>query len=251
VAPTALDLLGLALPEVMTGTSRLPVGLAEKLCGGKDRRLLLLIVDGWGIGDPEAPAGVDLIKAATTPNLDRLFATCPWTQLAASETAVGLPEGTVGNSESGHLHIGSGRVIFSDRMRIEADLNNDTFQQNPAFRDIMEGAVRDNKPLHLLGIVSFFSSHGSLDHLYALMDMAKAVGVQEMYIHGLLGRRGERPEAGARYVGEMEAKAADLGLGQVVTILGRHWALDREENWDRIEKTYRTLVHGEGMPVAG
>jgi len=251
VAPTALDLLGLALPEVMTGTSRLPVGLAEKLCGGKDRRLLLLIVDGWGIGDPEAPAGVDLIKAATTPNLDRLFATCPWTQLAASGTAVGLPEGTVGNSESGHLHIGSGRVIFSDRMRIEADLNNDTFQQNPAFRDIMEGAVRDNKPLHLLGIVSFFSSHGSLDHLYALMDMAKAVGVQEMYIHGLLGRRGERPEAGARYVGEMEAKAADLGLGQVVTILGRHWALDREENWDRIEKTYRTLVHGEGMPVAG
>lgn len=248
-APTALDLLGLEIPEVMNGKSMLPGGFAEKLLGDRDRRVLVLIIDGWGIGDPNADLGWNLIKEAGTPVVDGLMNGYPWVQIAAAGRAVGLPKGTVGNSESGHLHIGAGRVVYSDRLRIEKDLETGDFGSNKAFCSVMDGAVKDRKALHLLGIVSFFSSHGSLDHLYALMEMAQDRGVQEVYIHGLLGRRGERPEAGARYVGDMEAKAKELGLGKVVTVIGRHWALDREENWDRIEKTYRALVHGDGMRV--
>ncbi len=249
VAPTALDLLGLEKPAAMTAKSLLPEGFADRMCSDHDRRVMVLIADGWGIGDPDAPPGGDLIREATTPKMDELFAACAHTRLQAAETAVGLPEGTVGNSESGHLHLGAGRVIFSDRMRIERDMENGDFQKNAAFRSVIDGAARDGKPLHLLGIVSFFSSHGSLTHLYALMDMAAEAGVKEFYVHGLLGRRGERPEAGARYVGDMEKKARELGVGRVATVIGRHWALDREENWDRIEKTYRTLVHGEGRAI--
>jgi len=250
VAPTALDLLGLEIPGAMTGTTMLPEGFAAKLLGDRDRRVLVMIVDGFGIGDPDAEPGWNLIKEAATPVMDGLMNDYPWVQVAAHGRAVGLPKGTVGNSESGHLHIGAGRVVYSDRMRIEEDLETGAFDENQAFAAMMDGAVKDNRPLHLLGIVSFFSSHGSLDHLYALMEMARKRGVREVYIHGLLGRRGERPEAGARYVNDMERKAEELGLGKVVTVIGRHWALDREENWDRIEKTYRALVHGDGMRVA-
>lgn len=249
VAPTALDLLGLPIPEVMTGKSMLPAGFADTMLGDRDRRVLVLIVDGFGIGDPDAGPGWNLIKDAGTPVLDGLMQDYPWVQVAAHGRAVGLPKGTVGNSESGHLHIGAGRVVYSDRLRIEADLETGDFGRNPAFCAMMDGAKKDGTALHLLGIVSFFSSHGSLDHLYALMEMAKDRGVREVYIHGLLGRRGERPEAGARYVGDMEKKAEELRLGKVSTVIGRHWALDREENWDRIEKTYRALVHGDGMRV--
>ncbi len=249
VAPTALDLLGLDIPEVMNGANMLPAGFAHRMLGDRDRRVLVMIVDGFGIGDPDADPGWNLIKDAGTPVLDELMKNYPWVQVAAHGRAVGLPKGTVGNSESGHLHIGAGRVVYSDRLRIEADLETGDFGKNPAFCAMMDGAKKDGTALHLLGIVSFFSSHGSLDHLYALMDMAKERGVKEVYIHGLLGRRGERPEAGARYVGDMEKKAAELGLGKVTTVIGRHWALDREENWDRIEKTYRALVHGDGMRV--
>ena len=249
VAPTALELLGLEIPEVMTGKTMLPAGFADTLLGDRDRRVLVMIVDGFGIGDSDAEAGWNLIKDAGTPVLDVLMKAYPWVQVAAHGRAVGLPKGTVGNSESGHLHIGAGRVVYSDRLRIEADMESGDFGSNEAFCAMMDGAKKDGTALHLLGIVSFFSSHGSLDHLYALMDMAKERGVKEVYIHGLLGRRGERPEAGARYVNDMENKALDIGLGKVSTVIGRHWALDREENWDRIEKTYRALVHGDGMRV--
>jgi 2,3-bisphosphoglycerate-independent phosphoglycerate mutase len=106
-----------------------------------------------------------------------------------------------------------------------------------------------NKVLHLLGIVSFYSSHGSIDHLKALMKMAEKEGITNLYIHSILGRRGEKPESGAIYIQDIEKECEKLNLGRVVTVIGRHWVLDREENWDRIEKSYRTLVHGEGNRV--
>ena len=113
----------------------------------------------------------------------------------------------------------------------------------------MEIAKQENRPLHLLGIVSFYSSHGSVDHLYALLKMAKDRGVQVVFHHALLGRRGERPEAGARYIDDVEKFCKQLGLGQVVTVMGRFWALDREENWDRVEKAYRAMTEGKGVLV--
>ncbi|MEJ2738185.1 MAG: phosphoglycerate mutase (2,3-diphosphoglycerate-independent) [Anaerolineae bacterium] len=225
----------------MTGQSLIPSALPD---GG--RRVLLLILDGWGIGDG-GPG--DLIAQAHTPVMDGLLAAWPHTQITASGPAVGMPEGTVGNSEAGHLHISAGRVVPADRVRIHQALEDGAYFENEAFRWAMQGAKRDGTRLHLLGIVSFYSSHGSVDHLLALMEMARREGVPEVYIHSMLGRRGERPESGAIYVEQVEREAARLGVGQVATVIGRFWSLDREEHWERIEKTYRMLVEGQGQPV--
>jgi 2,3-bisphosphoglycerate-independent phosphoglycerate mutase len=207
---------------------------------------LLLILDGWGIGDGGRG---DLIAQADTPFMDSLLVGWPSTQLTATGPAVGMPPGTVGNSESGHLHIGAGRVVPADRVRINQALEDGAFFENEAFLWAMRGARRDGTRLHLLGIVSFYSSHGSVDHLLALIEMARREGVPQVYIHSMLGRRGERPESGAIYIEQVEQEAERLGVGQVATVIGRFWSLDREEHWDRIEKTYRMLVEGQGQPV--
>jgi 2,3-bisphosphoglycerate-independent phosphoglycerate mutase len=245
VAPTVLQLLALPKPGAMTGQTLLTTPLPA---GGTDgrRRVLLLILDGWGIGDG-GPG--DLIAQANTPVMDGLLVAWPHTQLTASGPAVGMPRGTVGNSEAGHLHISAGRVVPADRVRINQALEDGSFYENDAFLWAAQGAKRDCTRLHLLGIVSFYSSHGSVDHLLALMGMARREGVPEVYIHSMLGRRGERPESGAIYIEQVEREAERLGVGQVATVIGRFWSLDREEHWDRIEKTYRMLVEGQGQPV--
>jgi len=240
VAPTLLNIMGLEIPEAMTGRPLFRPRDARK---GERRRVLLLITDGWGYN--ESREG-NLIAEARTPNMDRIYREHRVVLLHASGEAVGMPAGTVGNSEAGHLHIGSGRVIYSDRLRIDRSLKDGSFYRNEAFLWAMERAKQEGRPLHLLGIISFYSSHGSLDHLMALMKMARDHGLEEVYIHGLLGRRGERPEAGAAYMEDVEKEAERLGVGRAVSVLGRHWALDREHNWDRTEKTYRALVLGEG-----
>lgn len=246
VAPTALEIMGLPKPETMEGKSLLDDH--SELGPDEHRRLLLMILDGWGIA---RPGKENLISQADTPNMDRLLATCPSTTLKASGEAVGLPEGKVGNSEAGHLHIGAGRRILSDRARIDAAVEDGSFFQNEAFLWAMDGAKKEGTNLHLLGIVSFYSSHGTIQHLFSLMELAKRKGIKEFFIHSILGRRGEQPESGAIYIEKVENKAWQLGLGQVVSVIGRFWALDREENWDRVEKCYRQLVYGIGTPVMG
>jgi len=242
VAPTILQLLGIAKPEAMNGESLI---IKSSIPEAK-RRILLLILDGWGLNDDLRG---NLIAEANTPVMDKLQANYPIARLKAAGEAVGMPEKAVGNSEAGHLHLGCGRRIYSDRVRIDRAIQDGSFFKNEAILWAMEGAKKNDKPLHLLGIVSFFSSHGSLDHLFALLKLAKQQGVKEVYIHSLLGRRGEKPESGAIYINKIEEETARLGLGQVVTVMGRFWALDREFNWDRIEKTYRALVFGEGQRV--
>lgn len=248
VAPTVLDLMSIEKPDVMTGTSLLD-GRGEN----EPQRVALFILDGWGARDDEWG---NLIIEANTPVMDRLEATHPSTRIEAAGEAVGLPnqvpnrEGkTVGNSEVGHTHLGAGRVITSDRLRIERAIDEGSFFENAALLWAMEGARDDGTALHLLGIISFYSSHGSVEHLKALLRMAKRVGVPEVYVHGMLGRRGEKPESGAIYVGDIEAECERLGVGQFVSLIGRFWSLDREYNWDRIEKSYRWLVDGQGRKV--
>jgi len=241
VAPTILELFGIAVPRRMEGRSLLLSGPAAPC-----RRLVVLILDGWGY-NPETRG--NLIARASTPVMDGLVATLPFAVLAAAGEAVGLPAGTVGNSEAGHLHIGAGRRVWSDRLKIDRAIEDGSFFANRAFRRAMAESRRRGTALHLMGIVSFFSSHGMMHHLLALMEMAKREQVAEMYIHAMLGRRGEVPESGANYVRQIEDKCAGLGLGRVVSVIGRYWSMDREENWDRIEKTYRMLVYGEGYPV--
>ena len=172
----------------------------------------------------------------------------PHTTLEAAGESVGLPKGTVGNSEAGHLHIGAGRRIYSDRVKIDRAIADGSFFRNEAFLRTVHAARDRGAALHIMGIVSFFSSHGSINHLFALMDLAKQEGIRELYIHAMLGRRGEMPESGAHYVASIEKKATEIGLGKVVSVIGRYWSMDREENWDRIGKTYRMLVNGEGTP---
>ena len=238
VAPTVLQLLGLPQPAVMTGSTLL-VGEVER----RRRRVLLLIADGWGQRDELYG---NLIAAADTPVMDGLQATQPTTRLAASGEAVGMPAGTVGNSEVGHLHIGAGRCIYSDRVRVNRAIEDGSFFENEVFLWAMRGARRDGRRLHLLGIISFYSSHGSVEHLKALLRLAQREGVPEVYVHGMLGRRGERPESGAIYIEDIEREMQRLGRGRFVSIIGRFWSLDREENWERIEKSYRWLVYGTG-----
>jgi 2,3-bisphosphoglycerate-independent phosphoglycerate mutase len=240
IAPTVLELLGLQKPEAMTGTPLVERGFRPV------ERLLVLILDGWGINDRR---NGNLIARAATPVMDGLLARYPNLRLKAAGTAVGLPEGAVGNSEAGHLHIGAGRRVYSDRLKIETAVSDGSFFRNEAFRDVMDICRSKGTALHLMGIVSFFSSHGSIDHLFALMDMARKEGLKDLFIHAMLGRRGEMPESGANYVEMIEKKAAEISLGRVVSVIGRYWSMDREENWDRIEKTYRMLVYGDGRKI--
>lgn len=242
VAPTVLQLLGLPVPPVMTGTS-----LLERFAPAGRQRVLLLIVDGWGVAEDES---LSLVARAEAPHLKALLREWPHSALVASGEAVGMPEDTVGNSEAGHLHIGAGRLVPSDRLRLEWAMRDGSYHTNAAFREAIATARRAGKPLHLLGIISFYSSHGSVRYLLELLKVCAAEGAPEVYIHGLLGRRGERPETGAAYIRDVEDLCAELGVGQVVSVIGRHWALDREERWERVERAYRLLVEGAGTPVS-
>ncbi len=241
IAPTMLQLMGLPNPEEMTGESLIASAVPEKR-----RRVLLVIADGWGARDE---ALGNLILEADTPNMDRLQKEWPATRIEAAGEVVGMPQGTVGNSEVGHLHMGVGRRILSDRVRINTAIEDGSLYDNEAFAWAMEGAKKDGTNLHLVGIVSFYSSHGAVEHLNALLEMARRRGVPNVYHHAMLGRRGERPESGAIYIEGVEKETEKLGVGRLVSVIGRFWSLDREENWDRIEKTYRWLVEGKGEPI--
>ena len=243
VAPTILGLAGIAAPPEMTGRN-----LAET-AGNPVRsrtKVLLLILDGWGMrGDVFG----NMIVEAPTPRFDELSASYSHSTLDSFGEAVGMPQGTVGNSEAGHLHLGAGRRVLLDRVKIDKAIEDGSFFQNEAFLWAAEMARRNDKALHLMGIVSHYSSHGTIRHLLALLRLAKEAGLKKVFVHSFIGRRGERPESGAIYVEKIEEACRELGVGEVVTVMGRFWPMDREENWDRIEKAYRALVDGAGTRV--
>ena len=160
-----------------------------------------------------------------------------------------LPWRHFGGQGGFRVVLGGYGFLHSDRLRIDKAIADGSFRTNEAFTWAMDDAAKNEKTLHLLGIVSFFSSHGSLDHLMELLETAKERGVKKVRVHSLLGRRGERPEAGAAYIEAVDDKCRELGLGSVCTVTGRFWALDREENWDRVEKAYRAIAFGDGRKV--
>jgi len=243
VAPTVLRLLGLPQPAAMSGRSLVQ---GETDPAGRRRRLLLLILDGWGIR--EETSG-NMISLARTPQFDGLWSGFPHAVLSASGEAVGLPSGTVGNSEAGHLHLGAGRRVLLDRVRIDRAVETGDFASNPAFLWAMEEAKRPGRALHLMGIVSHYSSHGTLRHLFALLRLAKDRGVSRVFIQAFIGRRGEKPESGAIYLEKVEEECRRLDCGRVVTVMGRFWPLDREENWGRVRKAYEAVVFGQGRKI--
>ena len=187
------------------------------------------------------------IAAAKTPNLDKLFAGCPYTMIGASGLDVGLPDGQMGNSEVGHTNIGAGRVVYQMLVKITKDIQDGTFFKNPALVNSMENAKAHGGALHLMGLLSPGGVHSHQDHLYGLLEMAKQHGLEKVYVHAFLDGRDEPPSSAAGFMKELVGKIKEIGVGKVATISGRYYAMDRDNAWDRVEKAYAAMVYGEGV----
>ena len=243
IAPTILDLTGLERPPEMTGRTLVAGGRAGR---PPRKTILLLILDGWGLRDE---AYGNMIREAGAPNFERLWRDFPHAVLASAGEDVGMPAGTVGNSEAGHLHLGAGRTVCLERVRIDKAIASGDFFRNDSLLWAMDRARSSGRTLHLMGVVSFYSSHGTIRHLFALMRLARQAGLERVFVHAFIGRRNDKPETGAVYVEKIEETAREVGAGRVVTVMGRYWPLVREATPERVEKAYRALVFGEGKLV--
>ena len=209
---------------------------------GKNRPCMLIILDGWGISAKKKGNAVFLAK---TPFLDKLKEEYPDTQLLCSGEAVGLPDGIMGNSEVGHLNIGAGRVVYQDLLRIDKAISNGELLKNEMLNSLISKVNTINSALHLMGLVSDGGVHSQLEHLFALLDMAKEKGVSKVYIHAILDGRDTPPDSGVGYIEKLQKHIADKNFGAIATICGRFYAMDRDNRWDRVEKAYRLYTLGE------
>ena len=205
--------------------------------------LLLMILDGWGINPNPAHNAVAL---ANTPNLTRLLAEYPHVQISCSGMAVGLPEGQMGNSEVGHLNIGAGRVVYQELTRVTKSILDGDFFTNPGLLDCIAKVKASGGRLHLSGLLSDGGVHSHNTHLYALLELAKRQGLNDVFIHCLLDGRDTPPQSGAEYLAQLETEIARIGCGKIATVMGRYYAMDRDNRWDRVEKAYNAMVHGLG-----
>ncbi len=204
--------------------------------------LILMILDGFGI----APEKGNAIKAAKKPNIDKLFAENPVTQIGASGMDVGLPDGQMGNSEVGHTNMGAGRIVYQELTRITKTINEDKLKENEAIVNAMDKALENGTSLHLMGLLSSGGVHSHITHLYGILELAKKKGLENVYIHTFLDGRDVPPSSAAEFMDELLAKTKEIGVGKVATVSGRYYAMDRDNNWDRVEKTYAAMVYGEG-----
>ncbi len=208
--------------------------------------LVLMILDGFGIAPDEGNA----IVAAKTPNLDRILKENPVTKIGASGMDVGLPDGQMGNSEVGHTNIGAGRIVYQELTRITKSAQDGDMEKNPALLHAMRSAKENGKALHFMGLLSDGGVHSHNTHLYALLGMAKNIGVEKVFVHCFLDGRDVPPSSGKDYVKELAEKLEEIGLGQVATVMGRYYAMDRDNRWERVEKAYAAMVYGEGLEAA-
>ena len=213
----------------------------------KNRPVLLAILDGWGI---ESKCPKNAIEDANTPTFDNLIKTCPHTKIFAHGEHVGLPAGQMGNSEVGHLNLGAGRVVYQDLTRINKSIKDGEFFENTEFLKAINHVKENNSALHLYGLVSDGGVHSSLEHLFALLELAKKQGLEKVYVHAFLDGRDTPPRSGHEYLAQVEEKLAELGLPRIATISGRYYAMDRDKRWDRVEKAYNCLLLGEGEKAA-
>lgn len=204
--------------------------------------VVLCIMDGFGKNDD---VHGNAIAMANTPNLDKLMAECPMTYIGASGMDVGLPDGQMGNSEVGHTNIGAGRVVYQPLTRITKAFMDGEAYENPALCKAIENAK--DKALHLIGLVSPGGVHSHTEHLYGLLEMAKKNGVENVFVHALLDGRDVPPASAYEYLEELEAKMAEIGVGKIASVMGRFYAMDRDNIWDRVEKAYAAIVYGEGI----
>ncbi len=203
----------------------------------------LIIMDGYGLSSRTSG---NAVAAASTPVLDRLYKTCPNTTLSASGEDVGLPPGQIGNSEVGHTNIGAGRIVYQDLSRITRDIASGGFFENKAYRSAMELCRRAGKALHLIGLMSPGGVHSHIDHLWAFLEMAKRQGLRDVYLHCFMDGRDTPPCSGKASIEEILEKTKALGIGKIATVMGRFYAMDRDNRWERVEMAYNAMVFGEG-----
>ena len=205
--------------------------------------VLLIILDGFGHGEASPD---NAITQAYTPNLDRLFDSYPHTLINASETYVGLPSGQMGNSEVGHINIGAGRVIYQDFERINNDIATGVFNLKPSLVNAIEHAKATQKAIHVFGLVSDGGVHSHQKHIHALLEMAAQSGVEKLYVHAFLDGRDTPPRSAETYLAALDKKLGELPTGRIASIIGRYYAMDRDQRWNRVETAWKLIVDGQG-----
>ena len=240
IASVATALLFLALP--FTGCNC----LADKASSAEAKKALLIILDGWGIGDKGKD---DVISQTDTPYLDYLAANYPHSQLQASGEYVGLPDGQMGNSETGHLNIGAGRVVYQDLVKINRACADNSILENPEVKSAFSYAKSSGKRLHLMGLTSMGGVHSSFDHLLKFIDIAKSYDIQDCYVHCFMDGRDTDPRSGKGFIADLQKHMDEVGTGVVASIIGRYYAMDRDKHWDRIKLAYDLIVNGKGREV--
>jgi len=209
----------------------------------RKKPVMLMILDGWGIGKP---GPTNAVTCASTPHLDFLFNRYPHTELATSGEDVGLPAGQMGNSEVGHMNIGSGRIAYQSLSLISRAIKNGDLFTNPVLVQAMETAKASGKKLHLLGLLSDGGVHSHIDHLIGFLKMAKQQGLTEVYVHAFLDGRDTPPQSAVLYVEQLEKAMSEIGVGKIATVGGRYYGMDRDKRWDRVEKAYVVMTGGKG-----
>ncbi|MBR4762288.1 MAG: 2,3-bisphosphoglycerate-independent phosphoglycerate mutase, partial [Clostridia bacterium] len=209
-----------------------------------NKPVVLTIMDGFGFNSETKG---NAIKAANTPNLDKIFSECPTTQIGASGLDVGLPDGQMGNSEVGHTNIGAGRVVYQELTRISKAIKDGDFFGNEAFIAAVNNCKENNSALHLMGLLSDGGVHSHIEHLYGLVKLAKQNGLNKVYIHALLDGRDVPPASAADYIDALNAELKKIGCGTLATVMGRFYGMDRDNRWERVGKAYAALVYGEGI----
>ena len=208
-----------------------------------NKPITLIIMDGFGMGEK---CDRNAICMAKTPNLDKIFASCPNSRLQASGEDVGLPEGQMGNSEVGHTNIGAGRVVFQELPRITRAVRDGSFFNNAEYAAAMDSARESGGALHLMGLMSDGGVHSHNTHTWAFLEMAKRRGLDKVFIHCFMDGRDVPPSSGKGFIEECVAKCAEIGAGKIATVMGRFYAMDRDKRWERVEKAYNAMVLGEG-----
>ena len=208
---------------------------------------VLMILDGYGLNDKHEG---NAIYEAKTPVMDKLMAEYPFVKGNASGLAVGLPDGQMGNSEVGHMNMGAGRIVYQELTRITKEINDGDFFKNEALLAAMKNAKENDSSIHFMGLLSDGGVHSHNTHLYALLEMAKREGLKKVYVHCFLDGRDTPPASGKEYVEQLEAKMKEIGVGEVASVSGRYYAMDRDNRWDRVEKAYAALTRGEGDTAA-
>ena len=213
---------------------------------GHAKKALLVILDGWGIGDKSK---ADAIAQTATPYMDYLKANYPHAELQASGEYVGLPDGQMGNSETGHLNIGAGRIVYQDLVKINRACADNSILENPEIKAAYSYAKANGKNLHLMGLTSTGGVHSSLDHLLKLIDIAKEYDIQNCYVHCFMDGRDTDPYSGKGFIADVQRHMEEVGTGGIASVIGRFYAMDRDKNWDRIKLAYDLIVNGQGRKV--